>query len=229
MAEDQRFLRPLFADAHGAPQRSRTELLTLVQSIVADGVVVESEAEFLKQWITENESVRNTWPASVLFSRIGHMLCDGVLDAVEQHELLGTMVKFVEVQKLAQRNRAAVDLLLTPSPEIVDLSFDDPEPEVVHVGSSFVVAGDFACAPLKEVEKRISALGGKLQRNVTGNTDYVVVGSLGSGPRKNIGFGRKIEKAIQLRNGGSNVRVVREQHWFQSASRSANAALAVGT
>ncbi len=229
MADDQQFLRPLFADARGAPQKSRTELLTLIQGIVADGVVVESEAEFLKRWITDNESVRNTWPASVLFSRIGHMLSDGVLDAGEQHELLATMVKFVEIQKLAQRNREAVDSLLNSSPEDADLPFDDPEPEVVHAGCWFVVAGDFACAAPKEVEKRISELGGKVQRNVNRNTDYIVVGSLGSDSRKEEAFGRKLEKATQLRNRGGNVRVVREQHWFKSASRSAGSVPAAGT
>jgi NAD-dependent DNA ligase len=214
MADDRQFLKPLLADVGGASHKSRAELLTLVQGIVEDGVVAESEAAFLKRWITDNESVRHAWPANVFYSRIEAMLSDGVFDPEEERELLASLLKFVETRRIAEINRKAVESLLDAPTEEGDAVFDDPEPAIVHAGRSFVLCGDFASARRAEVEARIAQLGGRVTREVSGRTDYVVIGGADAGDAARSG---KVARAIALREAGAAVRIVREQHWYEAA------------
>jgi NAD-dependent DNA ligase len=202
-----------------APQKTHSELLGLVQGVLADGVVVEAEAAFLQRWITEHESVSGTWPANVLFARIAVMLADGVLDADEQRELMGTMLQFVEARQVATVSYSPVEVLMQPSTATVDSPFDDPVPEIIHEGRAFVATGDFACAARRNVEARICQLGGTLVSNVSKKVHYVVVGSLGSDQWCGGNYGTKIERAIELRREGVGVRLVREKHWYEAASR----------
>jgi hypothetical protein len=181
VTREDRYLRPLLPDAKGVRRRSISELLERVQEIVADGVVIEDEADFLRRWIIENEAVRDTWPANALYLRIEAMLSDGVLDPDEQHELLATMLRFVEQRRVAEMNRAAVDALLDDAPEPFEELPYDPEPRIVHVGKSFVLIGAFASGATAGIESRIRQLGGTLAREVSARVDFVVVGGLEAG------------------------------------------------
>ena len=210
--------RALYANLKCAPQRSKAELLGLVRGILADGVIVETEAAFLRQWIADNEAMRDTWPANVLFARIGAMLADGVLDADEQRELLGTMLQFIECRDIARQHAAAPERLAQPSRATVHSPYDDPLPAIVHAGRRFVVTGDFASARRAEVHARIEELGGTATSAVSGRTHYVVIGSLGSELWAGGNYGTKIEKAIELRNAGVAIRLVSEKHWLEVAS-----------
>lgn len=210
--------RALYAGLKCAPQRSKAELLGLVRGILADGVIVESEAAFLQQWISENEVMRHTWPANVLFARIGAMLADGVLDADEQRELLATMLQFIECRDVAKQHAAALERLSQPSQATVTSPYDDPVPEIIHAGRRFVVTGEFACAKRPEVHARIEELGGTATSAVSGKTHYVLIGSLGSELWSGGNYGTKIEKAIELRSTGVGIRLVSEQAWFEAAS-----------
>lgn len=219
MASNPQLTRALYADLSCAPQKTRAELLGLVEGILADGAIVEAEASFLRRWITENEAIRSTWPANVLFTRIAEMLADGALDAGEQRELFETMQQFVQCRELAKMHRAPVEALATKSTATVSTPFDDPEPEIVHAGRAFVVTGDFACAPRKQVEQRITQLGGSVVGTVSKKVHFLIVGSLGSELYKGGSWGTKIERAVELRREGVGLRVVREEHWHRAAQR----------
>lgn len=213
------FTRSLYANLKCAPQRTKAELLGLVQGILSDGVIVESEAAFLQKWIAENESMQTTWPANVLYARIGAMLADGVLDADEQRELLSTMLQFVECREISKAEAVEPGKLTAPSKATVHSPYDDPAPEIVHAGRRFVVTGDFACAKRADVHARIEQLGGEAVATVSGKTHYVVIGSLGSELWSGGNYGTKIQRAIELRQSGVAVRLVSEQHWYEAASR----------
>jgi hypothetical protein len=219
MPNEHRYFKPLLADG-GARRRSHAELLTLVQTIVADGVVAADEATFLARWIVENESLRDTWPASVLYARVEAMLADGVLDADEQHELLATMLRFVELRQTAERNRAEVDSLLDSQTgqEPAASPFDRPTPAILHAGHRFVLAGDFASARRRDVEGLIMRLGGKLDDDLSGTTDFLIVGDLGIDTWNSASHAPLIERALQLRQAGAGVRIVSEQDWHAAVA-----------
>jgi len=59
----------------------------------------------------------------------------------------------------------------------------------------------------------VVAVGGSVAKNVTKDTDVVVVGELVSDSWIHESYGRKIEKAVELRDSGGGVSIVSEQHW----------------
>jgi len=206
-------MQSLWAARKCASQKSKAELHGLVQGILSDGAIVEPEAMFLKDWIAAHIDMRNQWPASVLFTRIEEMLADGMLDSDEQAELLRRLLDFVALREVAA---APLEPELTEAlPQItLDSPFDNPPPEIEHLGRIFVVTGDFACAKRPDVVGRIESLGGSVNNSVSRKVNFLLVGSLGCDMWKTEGYGTKIEKAVELRRAGAPVRIVGERHWF---------------
>lgn len=198
-----------------ATQKSKAELLGLIRGILADGLVVEEEAAFLRNWIADHHDIRSEWPGNVLFDRIDEMLADRVLDLEEQRELLARLCDFVELRERADSMSISLDQAST-TPVSCASPFDDPLPDIQHLGRIFVVTGEFACLKRKDVVSEIAARGGSVNNSVSKNVHYVLVGSLGSEQWSNSGYGTKIERAIELRNSGTPIRLIPERHWFGS-------------
>jgi NAD-dependent DNA ligase len=200
-----------------ATKKDKSELLGLVQGILADGGVVEPEARFLQKWIEDHHEVRNQWPGDVLFARIDAMLSDGILDPEEQRELLARLTDFIALRFEAESNKNATVTIDVTLPSVsVDSPFDAPPPALDYMGRVFVVTGDFACAKRAHVVSRIESLGGDVATSISKKVKFLVVGSLGCEFWKTQGYGTKIEKAVELRHEGVPIRIVTEQHWFEA-------------
>jgi hypothetical protein len=87
-------------DPHGQPidrrlnaarltDRVIDEMIGLARGILADGDVVQQEAEFLMQWLERSRHAAHTWPTDVLYERVREMLQDDLLDVKEREELHG--------------------------------------------------------------------------------------------------------------------------------------------
>lgn len=215
MSNVQNRSSPVWMGRKSATQKSKAELLGLIKGILSDGVVVEEEATFLRNWIADHHDIRSEWPGSVLFDRIEAMLADRILDPEEQRELLARLCDFVELRERADSIALALEQAATRS-MTCESPFDDPLPVVDHLGRTFVVTGDFACLKRKDVFSEIAARGGSVNNAVSKNVQYVLVGSLGSELWSNSGYGTKIERAIELRNSGISICLIPEKHWFDA-------------
>jgi NAD-dependent DNA ligase len=210
-------LQSAWASRKCASQKTKAELLGLVQGILADGAIVEPEARFLQTWISEHADMREQWPCSVLMSRIDEMLSDGVLDPEEQGELLKRMLDFVALRHASAAIVINVPKGAEPLPAVTLSSpYDDPAPSIEYPGRIFVVTGDFACAKRSDIVSKIESQGGDVASSVSKKVHFLLIGSLGSELWKADGYGTKIEKAIELRNAGAPIRIVAEKHWFES-------------
>ncbi|MCG2605011.1 MAG: BRCT domain-containing protein [Achromobacter sp.] len=197
-------------------QRTKAELFGLVQGVLADGYVVEEEARTLCKWIERNHATREQWPANVLYDRITTMLSDGVLDAAEQRELIGILLKYME--RVEAFGTASPPEAVPLAPHItLDNPFDRPSPAVKHKNCIFVVTGEFAIGTRPFVIGLIEARGGQVQESVTKSVNFVVVGEFGSDAwvaKKK--WGTKIEKAVAFRQKGTPIFVIEEKHWASS-------------
>ena len=54
--------------------KSMQTLTGICTEIVADNQINDSEIHFLNTWLTEYETVANTWPESVIAGRVKHAL-----------------------------------------------------------------------------------------------------------------------------------------------------------
>jgi hypothetical protein len=77
-----------------------------------------------------------------------------------------------------------------------------------------VITGRFAYGTRRKVFEVISGLGG-LPGDSPPNRDtsYLVIGTFASRDWSNTNYGRKIEHAVELRESGSRISIISEEHW----------------
>lgn len=195
--------------------RDITELIGLCKGVLADGVVSLQEAVFLLQWLEDHRNITDLWPASVLYASMDRMLEDGELARDEESELLRLLVEItgvpirVEITTHLTQGKAVERNLNTST----TLPLNEPEEGLVFPERNFVLTGHFSFGTRAECESKVRGLGGFTQKGVTKKTNYVVVGEVGSESWAHSSFGRKIEKAIYLRDRGQSIFIVHEPMW----------------
>lgn len=186
-------------------ERNIDELIGICKGIIADGNLVQSEAEFLLQWMETNQNAAHEWPANILYERIGLYLSDGVLDDVEKNDLLKLIKQITggETLEIAQNMTSTLPL-------------DDPMPHIEFNGRVFCLTGGFTVGSRDNVAKLIEGKGGRCVKAPTLTTDYLVIGIIGSRDWIHSTHGRKIETAVTLRESGKTpISIVSEEHWIK--------------
>lgn len=184
--------------------RAVDELIGLCRGVLADGVVMTEEAGFLLNWMTANRDAAQMWPANVLYPRIKEMLVDGILDDEEQSELLDLLM---EVTGGGLPDRPFAASMSTSLP------LTDPAPTVTFGSRVFCLTGRFALGTRKDCQAAVEERGGTCRSGPSRVTDYLVIGTIGSSDWIHSTHGRKIERAIDLREKGAPIAIVSEEHW----------------
>lgn len=194
-------LNPYFAHSR-LVDRQIDELIGLAKGVMADGAITQQEAEFVLEWLETNRHAANKWPAKGLYQRLKRALSDGVLDSDEEQELLLLMADIVGKPKLYNAHSMSTSLPL-----------DDPMPSVAFDGKTFCLTGTFMTGARAKLTEQIEARGGLTKNNPTKLTDYLVIGEIGSLEWIHSTFGRKIEKAMELKDKGFDIAIISEEHW----------------
>ena len=206
------------SDAHGQPvrlfQRANNsakavdQLVGICTGILADGEVNENEAIFFAEWVRKHAPAEPVWPFTDVLHRLERIFEDGVCDAEERGELkevMEALCGFTEAPLPMAENLSTTLPLCMPQPQ-----------PLVFTNQQFVVTGKFAYGARTAVFDAIAALGGLPTDSApTKATNYVVIGVFASRDWINTSHGRKIEKAVQLREKGSGINIVSEEHWKQ--------------
>ena len=181
------------------------ELIGVCRGVIADGIVDEKEAIFLGQWIENHREIADRWPVNILYARVTEMLKDGILTVAEESELLMTLRDITgESSLFAEPNRSTT------------LPLDSPRPDIQFQGQTFCLTGRFVFGSTVDCEEVIAELGGKLTEAPTKSTDYLVIGEMCSPDWIHTTFGRSIEHAVELREQGTPIAIVSEEHWVNS-------------
>lgn len=187
--------------------RQVDELLGLVKGVLADGVLCAGEIEFLYRWMEINREVATYWPANVIYPRIAAALADGHVDADEEKELMDLLLSLVG-GNTAPLHGARSDATTLP--------LCKPAPEVEFSGHRFCFTGAFASGSRSWCEQQVIERGGAAVSSITQKLNYLVIGEIGSRDWAHSTFGRKIQKAVEYRDKGVPIRIVSEQHWYQT-------------
>lgn len=183
--------------------REVDEFIGLCRGVLADGDLNHAEAEYLQRWLENNRLAMNEWPASVLYPRLKMALADGRIDSGEELDLL-TLLMEITGEPIQEESGS----------KSTALPFDDPMPDVVHADKNFVLTGQFVCGTRAAVAAEIKHLGGVLKGNCNKSTHYLLVGTLGSAAWLHSTHGTKILRAIELRDAGSGIAIISEEHWY---------------
>lgn len=182
------------------------QLSGICSGILADGEVNDAEARFFAEYVRKFAAYEPVWPFTDLLERVNRIFSDGQCDEEERKEL-----KAVMEDLCGHFNKA--DPAETYS---TTLPLDTPLPnQIIFPGRNFVVTGRFAYGTRRRVEEVISRLGGFPTSSApTSNTNYLVIGIFASRDWASTNYGRKIERARELRDViGSGIAIVPEEHW----------------
>lgn len=177
------------------------ELTGLCHGLLADGTIDQSEAVFLLRWLESNRDVTANPLIDRIYARLSDMLKDGHLDADEQRELVDTIVAFVGGAPMPDGIKYAASLPIT-----------QPEPEIIIPDGKFCFTGTFAFGSRSECERAIEERGG-VAGKLAKSTNYLVIGLYASDSWVHSSYGRKIEKAVEMREAGHSIAIIGEQHW----------------
>lgn len=199
MTEDTRLHR-LYNRARLA-DREVNELLGLTHGITADGVVTQAEVEYLHKWLVAHTAGAANPVVASLLGRVDAILADGTVDPEEAAELFSVLQQF-----------ASGDFELGETLKATTLPLDAPPPAIEFAMSRFCFTGTFAFGTRKECEAAAKAKGG-LCGSLNQETGYLVIGVYATDSWAHSTFGRKIEKAVEMRQKGLPISIVGEQHW----------------
>ena len=182
--------------------RQIDELIGLSRGLCADGVLNHAEVEFLEKWLAANAPIVANPVIATLYRRISDVLRDGTADDDECGELFETLNAFSDTTfELGEVLKSA------------DLPVCSPAPNLNFVSKSYCFTGTFNFGGRRDCHEAVEARGAAAG-SLTRHTDYLVIGAYATESWKHSSFGRKIEKACEMRdNGGVPIAIVTEGHW----------------
>ena len=188
-------------------RRSADALVGLAAGIVSDGVVKESEARFLHNWLEANLAHLDDPVVNLLYRRLNDMLADGVFDSDEASELLGMLHSFAGLT--VGKPTPTEQTFTAPN----DLPLNNPCPELEWNGNLYLFTGVMAYGPRKECQQLVIERGGQIASSISKKVHYLVIGSVGNEQWRHSSYGLKIMKAVELRESGVPISIVGEDHW----------------
>ena len=216
MNPKSKILRPTTKDVHGQPLRpfranmennvskAIDQLGGICKGILADGIVSDQEAAFFRDWITQHAELEPIWPWTDILGRVQNIFRDGIISDDEREDLSAIMrqISGTDGQKSEVEDKS------------MSLPLNDPQPPSIFPEHCFCVTGRFAFGTRGKVFEAITGRGGKAQESApTRDTQFLVIGTFASRDWYYTSYGRKIERAVELRDAKNDIAIVSEEHW----------------
>ena len=184
--------------------KSMHALLGICQGLIADNVLNEGEIHYLDAWLADNADVTKSWPGDVISRRVREVLADGIITPDEADDLKVTLSQITG----GYLEHGAVSGTSTSLPVeyVGSILFDR---------SVFCLSGKFVYGTRDFCQLATESLGGRCAGDVNKEVQYLVVGALASRDWAHTSYGRKIEKAVKLREQGHSIQIVSEENWAQ--------------
>lgn len=185
-----------------------TDLQTLqgiCHGILSDGEINEKEVLDLENWLEKNTHLSTYYPYDEIRSLILSIVADGKIDEEEKLILKAYLNQFVKIE-----NKKISEQIENEISDINISGHCTSEPDIQIDGKTFCVTGVLKSGHRSEIQKIISDLGGIPTNSVTKKTDYLIVGDNGNPAWAFACYGRKVEKALDMRKNGHTICLVHE-------------------
>jgi|18_taG_2_1085343.scaffolds.fasta_scaffold02580_3 hypothetical protein len=185
-----------------------TDLQTLqgiCHGILADGIINEKEVRDLEGWLEQNSHLSTYYPYDEIRSLILSIVSDGIIEEEEILVLKAYLNQFVNIENL--------EIAKQIDAETADINISGhctSDPNIDFDGKTFCVTGVLKSGARAELENLISDLGGIPTKSVNKKTDYLIVGDNGNQSWAFACYGRKVEKALEMRKAGHQICLVHE-------------------
>lgn len=185
-----------------------TDLQTLqgiCHGILADGVINDKEIFTLEKWLEQNIHLNSYYPYDEIRSLILSIVSDGIIDEEEKLVLKAYLNQFVNLENKEIGKQI--------ENEILDVNISGhctSEPDIEIDGKIFCVTGVLKSGNRATLEKTISDFAGIPTKRITKKTDYLIVGDNGNTAWAFACYGRKVEKALEMRKSGHTIVLIHE-------------------
>jgi len=187
-------------------------LHALVGGIAADGQIAVEELRGLSDWLSEHEHLKTCWPYDEIEALTTKVLRDGRIDETEHKMLQYFFTEFLAVLD----ERTIVRPIVFDGPEKTIGALCAVGPTISFPGSTFCFTGVSTKYKRSEFEFTVRELGGEPIRNVTAKLDYLVIGAEGNPCWAFACYGRKVERAVELRRKGVKVVILHENDFHDA-------------
>jgi len=177
----------------------------ICHGILADGIINEKEIFDLKKWLEDNSHLNTYYPYDEIRSLVLSIVADGIIEPEEILVLKAFLNQFIKIEDL--------EISKQIENEIADINIAGhctSEPDIKFKDKTFCVTGVLKSGNRSSLEKRLIDLGGIPVKTVTKNTDYLIVGDNGNPAWAFSCYGRKVEKALELRKQGQQISLIHE-------------------
>lgn len=190
-------------------------LHAVMAGIMADGIITEEELRGLSDWLSEHEHLKTCWPYDEVASLVTAVMADGKIDPEEHRMLVNFFSEFV----------ALLDSQTIVAPKVAENAGNGSLvglcavcPEISFAGSRFCFTGESAKYTRSEISDLIRRLGGEPVSGVSAKLDYLVIGANGNPCWAYACYGRKVEKAVQLRKQGARILLIHENDFHDAVA-----------
>lgn len=185
-----------------------TDLQTLqgiCHGILSDGVINDDEIFGFHKWLRENKHLRNYYPYDEISSLILQIVHDKKIDDDEKKVLKAYFSQFIQIKDESVSNKIKEDVSKI---DIMGLCTSDPD--IIFNGKTFCITGVLKRGNRTQIQKDIFSLGGNVVPNVNATTDYLIVGDNGNKSWAFACYGRKVQKALEMRKSGHKIMIIHE-------------------
>jgi len=181
------------------------EFLGLISGIVADDKINEDEFKYLVEWLRGHEELVDDVTVCGVVKKLIEVSELDIITGKDEQELL-----------MFLKQTAGIRFLETGSTDVHPMDhIADTIESMEHEGARICFTGVFDAGARKEVEAIANNLGAITRKAPSKSIDYVIIGSQVSPDWKHTSFGRKIQKAVELRECGHPLIILTERQWSQ--------------
>jgi NAD-dependent DNA ligase len=187
-------------------------LHALVGGIAADGTISVKEMRGLSDWLGAHEHLKTCWPYDEIEALTTRVLADGQIDPAEHKMLLSFFTEFLALLD----ERTIVSPIVTQDSEQSFTALCAVNPNVTFRDATFCFTGASAKYKRADFERTVQQLGGQAVSGVTAKLKYLVIGADGNPCWAYACYGRKVEKAVELRKKGVKVVLLHENDFHDA-------------
>ena len=187
----------------------------IIYGVLADNIITDDEIYKLKNWIIEHDTLKNTYPYEEIYSLLLSILSDNIITDEEKKILKLFFSDFIDTTTSYNLNQIELDTLKNEV-HIDGICIMNPTIEIKN--NLFCFTGTSSKTTRKGIAELITNLGGIYKDSVVNGTKYLIVGNESNPCWCFSCYGRKIQKAMDLRKKGKDILIVHENDFWDAVN-----------
>jgi len=187
-------------------------LHAILGGVIADMQISTDELRGLRAWLDDHDHLKTCWPYDEIDSLVTSVMRDGRIDEQEHRVLHSYFSEFIAIMDGRTITRAPIE----EDGAIIGLCSSCPD--ITFEGRAFCFTGASIRYTRNGMADVVVGLGGEFLKTMSKKVNYLVIGAEGNPCWAYSCYGRKVEKAVELRKEGNRVVIVHESDFHDAVA-----------